>query len=60
MAEPIVPVGNIRKGGEEALSVLIAAKNWFSVISAARNMIDSAWKFLNQVYHGGTRGTSPL
>jgi len=52
VAEPIVPKGNIRKGIQENLSVLIVSENCLSFVSSACDVIDSTWKFYTQrTYH---------
>jgi hypothetical protein len=48
VAEPIIPKGNIRKGIQEHLSVLIVSENWLSLVSSARDVVDSTWKFYTQ------------
>jgi hypothetical protein len=48
VAEPIVPKGNIRKGIQENLSVLIVSENCLSFVSSACDVIDSTWKFYTQ------------
>jgi hypothetical protein len=48
VAEPIITKGNIRKGIQEHLSVLIVSENCLSFVSSARNVIDSTWKFYTQ------------
>jgi hypothetical protein len=48
VAEPIVPKGNILKGIQEHLSVLIVSENCLSFVSSARDVIDSTWKLYTQ------------
>jgi hypothetical protein len=48
MAEPIVPMGNMLKGVQEHLSVLIVFENCLSLVSSARDVIDSAREFYTQ------------
>jgi hypothetical protein len=48
MTEPIVLTGNILKGGQEHLPVLIVPKNWLSLVSSACDMIDGTLKFKTQ------------
>jgi hypothetical protein len=48
MADPVVSMGNIRKGIQEDLSVLVVSENCLSLISSASDVIDSSWKFYTQ------------
>jgi hypothetical protein len=48
VAEPMVPKGNIPKGIQEHLSVLIVSENCLCFVSSARDVIDSTWKFYTQ------------
>jgi hypothetical protein len=48
MAEPVVSKANICEGIQEDLSVLIVSENCLSLISSARDVIDSTWKFYTQ------------